>query len=338
MSVSEKSSVIENERGFLQALIGDGTPLLALVGLLLVLSGGFALFLAVTNQLLPHDIQFLGITENELCRVADCRVLHFMFHDRAAFGGALISIGVLYLWLAEFPLKQGEAWAWWVFAISGSLGFISFLAYLGYGYLDLWHATATVLLLPVFIAGLGKSYFILNAPKRFSALFKRADFSWKTTAGIGRICLLATAGGMVLGGFVITIVGMTGVFVPEDLMYMNIRVADLNNLNTRLVPLIAHDRAGFGGALATTGIAVLFCVWCARPSRSLWQALFVSGIAGFATAIGVHPVIGYNNLIHLAPAFLGAGIFAAGLIFSFRPMIEKGRLNNFSRLRDQRTG
>lgn len=332
MSVSEESSIIENERGFLQALIGDGTPLLALCGLLLTLSGGFALFLAVTHQLLPHDIQFLGMTENELCRVADCRVLHFMFHDRAAFGGALISIGVLYLWLAEFPLKPGEAWAWWVFAISGSLGFISFLAYLGYGYLDLWHATATILLLPVFIAGLGKSYFILNGSKHFSALFKRANFSWKTSAGFGRICLLATAGGMILGGFVITIVGMTGVFVPEDLLYMNVAAADLNSVNSRLIPLIAHDRAGFGGALATTGIAVFCCIWCARPARSLWQALAISGVAGFATAIGVHPVIGYNNLIHLAPAFLGAGIFAAGLIFSFRAMMRRETTNRISEL------
>lgn len=332
MNKFQESSAIENERGFLQALIGDGTPLLALVGLLLVLCGGFALFLAVTNQLLPHDIHFLGMTENELCAVADCRVLHFMFHDRAAFGGALISIGVLYLWLAEFPLKQGEAWAWWVFVVSGGIGFISFLAYIGYGYLDFWHATATVLLLPIFLAGLGKSYFLLGEPKHFRSLFKRANFSWKTSAGFGRICLLATAGGMILGGFVITFVGMTGVFVPEDLMYMKIAAADLNNINLRLVPLIAHDRAGFGGALATTGIAVFCCVWCARPARSLWQALALSGAAGFATAIGVHPVIGYNNLIHLAPAFLGTAIFVAGLVFSFRSMVGKRRLNNFSRL------
>ena len=40
------------------------------------------------------------------------------------------------------------------------------------------------------------------------------------------------------------------------------------------------------------------------PSRSLWQALLIEDAPGFATAIGVHPVIGYNNLFHLAPAFL----------------------------------
>jgi hypothetical protein len=33
-------------------------------------------------------------------------------------------------------------------------GFGSFLAYLGYGYLDTWHGLGTVLLLPVFVVGL----------------------------------------------------------------------------------------------------------------------------------------------------------------------------------------
>ena len=28
-----------------------------------------------------------------------------MFHDRVSFGGVIIAIGILYLWLTEFPLK-----------------------------------------------------------------------------------------------------------------------------------------------------------------------------------------------------------------------------------------
>ena len=33
-------------------------------------------------------------------------------------------------------------------------GFVSFLAYLGYGYLDTWHGLATLVLLPCFVLGL----------------------------------------------------------------------------------------------------------------------------------------------------------------------------------------
>ena len=309
------------QTGFLAALIGDGIPLLTFAGLCLVLAGGFALFLAATTHFLPHDVAFLGMTESELCAFDDCRIVHFMFHDRTAFGGALIAIGALYVWLAEFPLWAREAWAWWVFMTSGLLGFGSFLAYLGYGYLDTWHAAATLLLLPLFVVGLTKSYSDLDGDKSFGSLVRpAAAVPWKSSAGVGRACLLATAAGMIVGGLTVTMVGMTSVFVPQDLAFMNLTAADLNRISPRLIPLIAHDRAGFGGALATCGVEVLLCVWCAAPSRSLWQVLGIAGIAGFGTAIGVHPLIGYNDLTHLLPAFVGALIFALGMILSYRTM------------------
>ena len=131
-----------DDKSLLAALVGDGRPLLIFIGLSLVLSGCFALFLSVNQQFLPHDVKFLGITAEQLCSINNCRVVHFMFHDRVAFGGALISIGALYMWLAEFPLRLGQAWAWWLFIVSGVSGFGSFLAYLGYGYLDTWHGVA----------------------------------------------------------------------------------------------------------------------------------------------------------------------------------------------------
>src|SRR6266446_6095618 len=36
-----------------------------------------------------------------------------------AFAGSLMATAVLYLWLAVFPLRNGERWAWWAFALSG---------------------------------------------------------------------------------------------------------------------------------------------------------------------------------------------------------------------------
>ena len=54
--------------------------------------------------------------------------------------------------------------------------------------------------------------------------------------------------------------------------------------------------------------------------RSLWQALALAGGTGFVTAIGVHPLIGYTDSTHLAPAYLGALMFVAGLISSYKPM------------------
>lgn len=314
---------MRDDRSLFGALIGDGRPLLAVAGLGLTLSGLFALFLSATGHFLPHDVQFLGMTPQQLCAINECRIVHFMFHDRVSFGGALIAIGALYLWLAEFPLRQGKAWAWWLFVVSGFLGFGSFLAYLGYGYLDTWHGLATLALFPCFAFGLVRVFSRLTRPVRpQSLLYPGVEAPWSSPFAIGRGFLLATAVGLIAGGTTIMVVGMTCVFVPQDVAYMGLSADDLHAINPRLVPLIAHDRAGFGGAVCTCGVLMFFCVWCGSPSRSLWQALCLSGTAGFVTAIGVHPIIGYTDPFHLAPAAVGAILFAVGLVLTFKSMMK----------------
>ena len=42
-------------------------------------------------------------------------------------------------------------------AVGGTLGFLTFLSYLGTGYLDSWHGLATLVLLPLFVLGLARS-------------------------------------------------------------------------------------------------------------------------------------------------------------------------------------
>lgn len=314
-------ALTEDDQGFFEALIGDGRPLLTVTGLSLVLVGGFAVFLAATGQFLPHDAEFLGMTAGELCAVHGCRIVHFMVHDRVSFGGALIAVGLLYMWLAEFPLRRGEAWAWWLFVVSGVAGFGSFLAYLGYGYLDTWHGVATLFLLPLFVGGLAVSFRRLPEPRGIGSLLRPSvKASWHTRPGMGRLCLLATAAGMIAGGLTIMIVGMTSVFVPQDLTFMQVTASELEALNPKLISLIAHDRAGFGGGICACGITVLFAVWCGEPSRSLWQVLGLAGGVGFTAAIGVHPVVGYVDFGHLAPAILGAIAFAMGLVLTHRQM------------------
>ena len=139
-------------------------------------------------------------------------------------------------------------------------------------------------------------------------------------AGLGRILLLLTGLGFLGAGLTISAVGSTLVFVPQDLTFIGLRAADLRAINPRLVPLIAHDRAGFGGALVTCGVAWLFCVWYGEPSRALWQALLLAGTAGFVCAIGIHLLVGYLDLFHLAPAVAGAMLFAAAITLSYQPM------------------
>ncbi len=305
-----------------------GWLLLAVTGAVLLGTGIFALILAATVQLLPNDVAYLGMTVEELCSMQACKIVHFMAHDRVSWGGSIMSIGILYLWLAGGPVRRGEAWAWWTILVSGILGFASFLTYLGFGYLDRWHAGATLLLLPVFGVGLLGSWGQLRGDRSLRAAFRGGARAWMwSPAGMGRLCYAFSAFGMIAGGLTIMAVGMTRVFVPQDLEYMGVGVADLHAIHPRLVSLIAHDRAGFGGGLCSGGVAVMACVWRGtRPAaRGLWLALCLSGTVGFASAIGVHPAVGYTSFIHLLPAYAGALTFVLGAVLLRKPMLDPDR-------------
>ena len=324
-----------DSRGLLQALIDDGRPLISLTGICLGLSGAFALLQSATGHFLPHDIAFLRMSADDLCGINECRIVHFMFHDRVSFGGALIAIAVLYLWLAAFPLKEGQRWAWWALLMSGVTGFGSFLSYLGYGYLDSWHAFATIGLLPCFVGGLCltnpysmKPLLFAEHPSVESAEPLHSWFlplgleNWNSRPGAGRALLLMAATGMIGAGITILSIGMTEVFVSTDLAYMGLTRAELDEINSRLIPLIAHDRAGFGGAVATTGVVLFACVWNDAASRSLWQALLIVGLVGWGSSIGIHPIIGYTAPIHLAPAVFWAFLFFTGLVLTHSSPIK----------------
>ena len=302
-----------SEKSLFEILVGDGRPLLTFTGLVLVMSGLFVIVQSLSGHFLPHDSEFIGLTANELWVYNEGRINLFMFHDRVAFGGSIIAVGFLYLWLASVPLKQREPWSWYLFLFSGIIGFGSFLTYLGYGYLDTWHGVATLLLLPFFITGLVKSHKYLEGQK-LSDLWRsseRVDF--KTRYGCGKALLLFTSVGLIAGGITIMIVGMTTVFVPQDLEFMNITVCGLNEVNDNLVSLIAHDRAAFGGGVATIGLLFFFSIRRAEPSVSLKQVVFFGMTAGFGCAVGVHFVVGYTDFIHLLPAYIGILVCYAGL-------------------------
>jgi hypothetical protein len=299
-------SIVRDERGLFEALVADGRFPLSLTGLLLMLSGAFAIFQSITGYFLPQDVHALGFNAQQLAATANIRVVHFMFHDRVAFGGTLLAVGSAYWYLAEFPLRSGDPWVWWTFCVSGSCGFASFLGYLNYGYLDTWHGVATLCLLPVFLTGLCRT--------RPAELHPHDIWRCGQSMSAGRRGLIFLSVSIIAAGATIIVVGMTRVFVPQDLAFMRLTAADLRNVSPRLVPVIAHDRAGFGGGLLCTGIILMFLAWHAPLTRSFVQILALMGFVGFGAAMGVHPAIGYTDFVHLAPAYVGALAFLATVL------------------------
>lgn len=108
-------------------------------------------------------------------------------------------------------------------------------------------------------------------------------------------------------------IGIDVVFVPEDIAFIGLSRAQLDAANPRLVPLIAHDRAGFGGAIFTGGLLATGAVLHAAGTRALWQAVAAAGVLAFGPAIVVHHAVGYTDPWHLAPAYAAALVLLAGL-------------------------
>jgi hypothetical protein len=299
---------MRDDRSLLEVALGDGRPFIALTGICLLLSGGFAIMQSVSGQLLPQDSHAIGLDSAALMRAGNPHLLGFMFHDRVAYGGSLIAIGAGDLWLTAFPLRLRFAWAWWALAFSGGIGFLAFLTYLGQGYLDTWHGAATLFLLPVFLIGVWRSRPVRLSLRSVWMEVPRAENSWARWA---RILLGACAVGLILAGLTIAIFGMTTVFVPSDLHFIGLDTHRLARISPELIPVISHDRAGFGGGLCSIGSLLLFMARCADMNRSFAEIVAVMGCAGFGGALGVHFVVGYVDFFHLLPAFIGFFIFLA---------------------------
>src|SRR5262249_55540723 len=101
----------------------------------------------------------------------------------------------------------------------------------------------------------------------------------------------------------------------------------LRAANPRLVPLVAHDRATFGGMILAAGWAFLLpALWGFRNGSAwLWWTLLSAGLAAYTAAIGVHFVVGYTDWMHLLPACTGLGLFALGMGLSYSYLCGTGR-------------
>jgi hypothetical protein len=297
---------MRDDRSIVQVIAGDGRFLIALTGMALGLSGGFAILQSVSGQLLPQDSHAIGMDSMTLAHAANPRLVGFMFHDRVAYGGSILAIGIGYLWLAAFPMEKRAPWAWWALVFSGGVGFLAFLTYLGQGYLDTWHGVATLLLLPVFLAGL---WWSRPGNISFQSTWRTRPEASEPVARWGRFLLGACAVGLILAGLTIAIFGMTTVFVPSDLRFIGLASSTIGRISPTLIPLISHDRAGFGGGLCSIGCLLLFMARFAELNRNLVEVVAIMGCSGFGAALGVHFAVGYLDFLHLLPGFTGFLIF-----------------------------
>jgi len=295
----------------------------AIYGGALVFMALLVLVVAVSRVLLPYDELYLGMTRAGIDAL-DPQLIPFMRHDRVTAAGATMSIGLLYFGLSAFGIRTGERWASRAILISSVVGFASYWLWLRLGYFEPLHALAVVLLLPIFVAVMLTA--ISAQPRR---RVDTNDASWRHSL-VAQLLFVTIGVGFVIGGVTISIVGVTSIFVHSDMVFLNTTAAALDSANRRLLPLIAHDRAGFGGALAAYGVALtLTAMWGFRRGVAwLWWTLLVSGVPGFAATLAVHAAVGYTDFWHLAPVNFALILYAAGLVLA-RPYLCDPKSRNW---------
>lgn len=280
-----------------------------LMGLSMFLGGTLAMAIAATRIVLPYDESMAGLTRDELAAI-NPRLLPFMQHDRVTLAGTMFAVGLLYMSLAYWGVRRGVHWAYVTIAASAFAGFFSFFSFLGFGYFDPFHAFVTAVLFQFLLLMMAMH---LPARSGIAPPGLHNDWRWRWNQW-GQLLFVIQGVALLTAGIVISSIGMTSVFVMEDLEFMQTTVDELVGAHPRLIPLVAHDRATFGGMLIACGLATLLpALWgFARGERWLWWSLMLAGTFAYSATMQVHWAVGYHDPKHLLPAVGGLALLWAG--------------------------
>ncbi len=287
-----------------------------LVGLGMIVAGLGAAIITLGPVLLWYDSDYLGMRRAQLDALNE-RLIPFLQHDRITMAGTMIAIGVLYAGLAWGGIRRGWPWARTSYLLSGAVAFPIVLYFLASGFLEPLHVAVVVVLFPMFVLAVARR----PATPRWHVLPDGPE-PLRRRALTGQLLMIVTGFGLLVGGVVVSVVGLTDVFVTTDLGFLETHAAHLIEANPRLLPFIAHDRAGVGGALAGAALAIItLSAWGWRRGNAwVWWTLAGAATAGFVPAVIVHMTIGYTDLIHLAPVYAGIAFTTASLALA-RPYL-----------------
>jgi dihydroorotate dehydrogenase len=290
-----------------------------LFGLAILIGGFIALYFALTSIILPYDESFIGLTRADILQVNPL-ILAFMSHDRMALAGTMVSGGIMYIQLARHGIKFGMHWTRIAFHSAAIIGFIGIFLSIGYGYFDWLHGLYWLILLPIYFYSFREGKRATGTP--YSSHGKN-DRAWQYGL-YGQLMFVILGFLIVVGGMVISTIGVTKVFVSTDLSFLCMSPQMLDSMSNNLIPVIAHDRAGFGSALISVGLLVLMlALWGFRKGeRWIWNTLAIGALPAFIAGIGTHLYIGYTPFIHLLPVYFLIILYLLGLVLSY-PFLKK---------------
>jgi hypothetical protein len=283
-----------------------------LVGVGMVVAGLGAAAITLGPVLLWYDANYLGASVDDLHEI-NHNLVGFLQHDRITMAGNMVGIGTLYIGLAWGGIRQGRVWARNALLISCLVGFPTLFYFLGTGFVEPLHTLVVIVLLPMFVLAVWRK----PSTPRWQTLPQGPE-SERRQALWGQLLMIGLGGGLFVAGAIISTVGLTSVFVPTDLAFLGTEADALRSADPELLPFIAHDRAGFGGALMSSGLTVLLIsLWgWRRGERWVWWSLLIGCSTGTAPAVAVHFAIGYTSFGHLLPVYILVVVTAVAMTLS----------------------
>lgn len=283
-----------------------------LVGVGMVVAGVGAAAIALGPVLLWYDRDYLGASVADLHAI-NHHLVGFLQHDRLTMAGNMIGIGVLYTGLSWGGIRCGYRWARNALLISGLLTFLTLFHFLVTGFVEPLHTLVVVVLFPMFACAVWRA----PSTPHWPPVVEGAE-SERRRALWGQLLMIGLGGGLFVAGTVISTVGLTSVFVRTDLAFLGTSHDHLRSADGQLLPFIAHDRAGFGGALMGAGLAVLLIsLWgWRRGQRWVWWCLLLGCFSGTAPVLAVHFAIGYTHLEHLLPVYVLIVVAVTALVLA----------------------
>lgn len=287
---------------------GTGWVWAALTGAGMVAGAAGAALITLGPVLLPYDEAFLGADVHALHRL-DPNLVGFLQHDRITLAGTMAAIGALYLGLAV-AMRRGAAWARTALLASGLVGFPTLAYLLVWGFVEPLHTALTAVLLPMWVAA------VRCPPDRAPHRPPVPDGPEpvRRRALVGQLLMVAVGTGLVGAGAVVSGIGLTRVLVATDRDFLLTGAAALD-ADPRLLAFVAHDRAGFGGALLAAGVAIACTAargW-QRGAAATWWALAAAAALGWLPTIAVHAAVGYLHVQHLLPVYVGLAATSVAL-------------------------
>jgi hypothetical protein len=294
---------------------GRAWPAGLALGLGMIAGGLGAALVALGPVVLPYDAAFLGIGSTGLAAI-NPRLIQFLQHDRITLAGVMIALGLLYAALSWWGIRAGREWTRDALLASCAVGFPTLFYFFAYRYVEPIHVVMAAVLFPLFVLATWRR------PRGHVGAEDEGPAGERQQALIGQLLMVTTGIGLIIGGLTISVTGLTTVFVPSDLAYMSTSAHTLDAANARLLSFIAHDRAGFGGALVSVGVAVaLIAAWgWERGQAWVWWSLLASGVVGFGFALAIHLGVAYTDFWHVAPIYVGIVFTAASLALG-RPFL-----------------